>query len=153
MSIKRILSSLSTSVFLPLIPFALALVIRGIFWGQFRWEMFEPAEITFAVAMYLMMCMIGSKNLTDKELANSLFTPYLTFALVFIALFTLSVFLSAYSASIVSETLNLLRVDSNAKIVNHIEPIIHRIRIMTLFLSILVIVFSEIARNKYKIEV
>ena len=153
MKIKRILSSLSTSVFLPLIPFALAIVIRGLFIGRIKLEMFEPAEITFAVAMYLMMCMIGSKNLTDKDLSNALFAPYLTSALIFIALFTLSVFINAYNAEIINETINLLTTDSSVEIVNRVIPVLHRVRIMTLIFSVIAIILSEIARNKYKIEV
>jgi len=150
---KRVMSSLLTSVFLPLIPFALALLIRWIFLGKLSWEMFKPAEIAFAVAMYLVMCMIGSRNVVDKELANSLFPPYLIAISAFIALFTLSVFLTTYNTHIITETIRLLRENSSAEINNHIEPILHRIRIFTLLLSIVVITLSEMARNKYKIEV
>jgi len=97
--------------------------------------------------------MIGAKNLPDKALSDTLFGPYLTVVVVFIALFTLSVFLNAYSTNIVSEKISLLRLDSSSELVNHMEPMYIRIRTLTLVSSVVVIIASEIARSKYKIEV
>jgi len=162
MKLKSILSSLLTSVFLPLIPCIISVLIKVIFWGRISFTMFEPSEIAFSVAMYLMMCIIASKNLPDKELANSLFTLYLFLLVLLISLFSLSIFFNAYNEYHIYETINALNDTINALkegrdtiaiFDNKMKPILDRIRVLTVVSSGFAIIFSEIARGKYKIRV
>jgi len=127
--------------------------------------MFEPSEIAFSVAMYLIMCMIGSKNLPDKELADSLFKSYLGFSIFFISLFAVAVFLNTYNDNYVNktidalnETINALRecrndMNTNTISSNEMKPVLDRIRIAILLLSGIAIILSELARDMHKIKV
>jgi len=150
--LKTNFSLVSNQIFFPLVPFFLGLLIRIVFWRRISLAMFDPFEVSFSVAMYLILCLISSRNLRDKKLAEKLFLPYLFSLCLLISLFSLSVFLKAYSERHIMVVIERLKEGNDIITANSLEPVLQAIRAITLVVCIVAIILSEMARHRYKIR-
>lgn len=151
--IKRIISCLSINVFFPLLAYLIGLIIKFIYLGTLSFDLLDPTETSFSFAMYLLLCIIGVKNLKDVKLSQSLFVPYFTAFVFLLVMFVLSIIFKTQKENEIATVINCYSGASDITSDLLLNPQLDRTRIITFIISIPAIIASEITRSKYKIEV
>lgn len=134
---RDVIGWISKSIILPLAPFLIGALIRGLLRKAFNEGIFDPSELSFSMGMLCLLVSISASTLNDKSLASSLASNFSVGIFVFASLFTLA---------IVFEELSLM---PNGK---EFSEVVNRIRWITFFVSFFTIIVAIVSKHKYKLE-
>ena len=102
------LSWLCANVILPLTPALVGASIRFIHRSEFTFNVFDPAEVAFSLAMFCLLGAVSANEIKGNAERDTVFTAFTIGVAFFMAMFALSVFLSSeltYSNEIAIEGL------------------------------------------------
>jgi len=149
---------------LPLTPFLVGLAIRWVGAGALSWPCFDPAELSFSLAMLCLFGVASARRLDNAQSREVAFAVFVIGVAIFISMFAFSIvelsrlestrYLAlqqaidalAIPAPISRNTLDGLRSTLDG---NQSESILHRILCSVAGLGVLFVVAGLILRDRY----
>lgn len=149
-------------VFLPLTPFLVGALVRGLYDGAVTLNLLSPSELSFSMAMMSLVLSIKTAQLDDNHLRDALTSLYQVGVVAFLALFAVAMFLET-DASNVLHTLHAAAKSSvatgvkltQANLPDRVESfgaILDRLRVAVLCLAFIVVPFTVIAVRRYDLD-
>lgn len=162
---KEIIGWLSKRVLLPLTPFLVGAVIRYLYVGSVQRSIFDPAELSFSMAMLSLLVLLSIGKLDDRSLAESLSGFYTLILVMFLVFFSFASFLKAQFDSNLGTLLDSLEklqvgqpvpdvVVSNVSNLQDqlIKSMLLRTQLFVVILTLIVILLTVIFKQKYRLE-
>jgi len=163
---KETLGWFSKKVLFPLLPFAIAALIRYLNSSQFSWQIFDGGELSFSMAISSILIMSSASRLPDKALRDSLTTIYIFILVFFLVMFACSSLLKVQTESDMSTQINqlknLLQPGSNVPpsallIVDNMHAngslkVFDTIRKCAFFFSLITVPGAIIIKSRYPLE-
>lgn len=153
---------IAKNVLLPLTPFFVGALIRTLHTGRVTLESFNPAELSFSMAMMSLVVSMSASKLTNPDLKDSITYMYQIALIIFLALFACAVFLQTdievsvegvwrLAESKLQSTGNLTSADI-PKQINQFKEILDRFRVAIIIMSVIVLPVTIISNKKYGLE-
>jgi hypothetical protein len=78
-------------VLLPLTPFLVGFAIRLVGTGELTWRCFDPAELSFSLAMLCLFGVASARRLDDSESREIAFALFVVGVSIFVSMFSFSI--------------------------------------------------------------
>jgi surface polysaccharide O-acyltransferase-like enzyme len=153
---------ISRNLLLPLSPFVVGALIRTLQNGSLSLDVLDPGELSFSMAIMLCMVSISAGRLNNEQLRDSLTNMYLVGVIVFLVLFTLSIFLQSDIEKCLKEILSVASASARDSIpvstssipprIIYFSDFLSRIRIATIGLSLFIAPITIWSATKYNLE-
>ncbi len=134
---RDVIGWISKSIILPLAPFLIGALIRGLIRRVFNETIFDPSELSFSMGMLCLLVSLSANTLNDKSLASSLASNFSVGIFVFASLFTLAIVFEELTST----------PDGKA-----FADIVNSIRWITLIVSSFTIIVAILSKHKFKLE-
>lgn len=76
---------------LPLAPFLVGLAIRWVWAGALSWRCFDPAELSFSLAMLCLFGVASARRLDDAQSRELAFAVFVVGVAIFVSMFAFSI--------------------------------------------------------------
>ena len=151
---------------LPLIPFIFGTLIRFVLHGPFICAIFDPAELSFSMAMLCFLVTLNASKLRDNSLAEGISFFNILGMIIFISLFVLTVFtkvlvdnnmleiLGAVKKALTDGRTNraILKIFNNNETTAKYVEVLATIKLLTVISSIAFFSSAIFFKFKYKLE-
>lgn len=162
----EVLAWTTKRVLAPLALFFVGALVRYLWQGGSGWEIFDPAELSFAMSMLSLLVILSATKLRDTRLANSLVYWFAFAMIIFVSLFAWTSLLEVQIDTAVGRALGMLAESLQGA---ELEPAlvaqaleeghcasemaaVERIRSFALAFSILTVAFAVVCKFRWKLE-
>jgi len=149
-------------VLFPLLPFFFGASVRCLHAGSFKFDSLSPAELGFSMALLTLVISVSTSRIENPELRDALTQLFQLGAIIYISLFSWSIFLETDIHGNQTAILHVIqeKVDNQKPIIatdfsrysKTNELILARLRWITVCLSVVIIPLAIYTNKKYDLE-